>query len=95
MDKAFTIAVSPPHLSSANLGGKLTAADNMSSLPKTKRFSAWNLLLFLPAVALVFPGFYARETPELFGIPFFYWYQVGWILLTAIITAIVYRATPE
>ena len=41
------------------------------------------------------PGFYARDDPELAGIPFFYWYQVAWILLSAIITAIVYRATPE
>jgi Protein of unknown function (DUF3311) len=63
--------------------------------PKSKRLSAWNLLLFLPAVGLAFPGLYARETPELAGVPFFYWYQVGWILLSAIITAVVYRATPE
>jgi hypothetical protein len=62
---------------------------------KSKRFSAWNLLLFLPAAGLVFPGVYARQTPELFEIPFFYWYQIGWILLSAIITAVVYRATPE
>ena len=63
--------------------------------PKSKRLSAWNLLLFLPALGLIFPGVYARDTPELFGVPFFYWYQVAWILLSAIITAVVYRATPE
>ncbi len=63
--------------------------------PKSKRLSAWNLLLFLPALGLIFPGVYARDTPEFFGVPFFYWYQVAWILLSAIITAIVYRATPE
>jgi hypothetical protein len=63
--------------------------------PKSKRLSPWNLLLFLPAVGLAFPGLYARDTPELVGVPFFYWYQVGWILLSAVITAVVYRATPE
>jgi Protein of unknown function (DUF3311) len=62
---------------------------------KSKRFSTWNLLLFLPALALIFPGVYARESPEVFGIPFFYWYQFVWIVLTGIITAVVYRATPE
>jgi Protein of unknown function (DUF3311) len=67
----------------------------MPQPPKSKGFSLWNLLLFLPAVGLAFPGLYARETPELFEVPFFYWYQVAWILLSAIITAVVYRATPE
>jgi hypothetical protein len=60
---------------------------------KSKRLSPWNLLLFLPAVALIFPGVYARATPELFGVPFFYWYQIAWIVITGLITAIVYRAT--
>ena len=63
--------------------------------PKSKRLSAWNLLLFLPAVGLAFPGLYARELPSSQACPFFYWYQVAWILLSAIITAVVYRATPE
>ena len=67
----------------------------MAQPPKSKRLSPWNLLLFLPALGLAFPGLYARDTPELAGVPFFYWYQVAWILLSAIITAIVYRATPE
>jgi hypothetical protein len=62
---------------------------------KSKRFSPWSLLLFLPALGLMFPGLYARQTPQLFEIPFFYWYQIAWILLSAIITAVVYRATPE
>jgi hypothetical protein len=67
----------------------------MTHPPKSKRLSPWNLLLALPALALAFPGVYARDTPELFGVPFFYWYQVAWILLSAIITAAVYYATPE
>ncbi len=40
--------------------------------PKAKRLSAWNLLLFLPAVGLAFPGLYSRETPELAGVPFIF-----------------------
>ena len=59
---------------------------------KSKR-AAWNWLLIIPALALAFPGLYARPEPELFGFPFFYWYQIAWILLSALLTAIVYFAT--
>jgi len=64
----------------------------MASVRKSRR-AYWNWLLFLPALALAFPGTYARTTPELFGFPFFYWYQMGWIALTSLITGIVYFAT--
>ena len=37
-----------------------------------------------------FPAIYARETPTLFGFPFFYWYQFAWVFLTAAITGLVY-----
>jgi Protein of unknown function (DUF3311) len=36
---------------------------------------------------------YARNTPTLWGFPFFYWYQFVWVLLTAALMAIVYRKT--
>jgi hypothetical protein len=32
----------------------------------------WNWLLLVPLLLLVYPGLYARITPELFGFPFFY-----------------------
>jgi len=60
--------------------------------PKNKR-SAWNWLLILPALGLAFPAIYSRPTPEIFGFPFFYWYQIAWILLSAVLTAVVYLAT--
>jgi len=47
-------------------------------------------LLLLPFVALLVPGLYARQSPELFGFPFFYWYQFAWLLVTCGLTAIVY-----
>lgn len=58
--------------------------------PVRKSRSAWTWLLIIPAIALLVPSTYARDTPELFGFPFFYWYQCLWILLTGIITGIVY-----
>ena len=64
----------------------------MQGIMKLRR-AHWNWLLVLPAVALMFPGTYAKTTPVLFGFPFFYWYQMGWIVLTSLITGIVYLAT--
>ena len=40
---------------------------------------AW--CLALPYIALLWVPFYNRALPDLFGIPFFYWYQTAWIFL--------------
>ena len=54
------------------------------------RFS--NLLLLLPFVALLWVPFYNSIEPVLWGIPFFYWYQFLWVLLTsAIIIWVLHR----
>jgi hypothetical protein len=29
------------------------------------------------------------------GLPFFYWYQLLWVILSALITAVIYIATDE
>jgi hypothetical protein len=50
-------------------------------------------LLIIPYVATLFPQFYASDKPELFGIPFFYWYQFLWIVLSAVVTGTVYLLT--
>jgi hypothetical protein len=42
---------------------------------------------------VLWPPFYNRAEPSLAGIPFFYWYQLLWVVLGAILTAIVYFAT--
>lgn len=51
---------------------------------------AFLLLLIIPFIALLWPPFYNFIDPELFGIPFFYWFQLIWVIITAIITAVVY-----
>ena len=48
-------------------------------------------ILAIPFVGLLWPPFYARWTPEIFGIPFFYAYQFAWIPVSAALTALVYR----
>jgi hypothetical protein len=43
------------------------------------------LLLFIPYVAMMWVPYYNRVEPQLAGIPFFYWYQLLWILLGAVL----------
>ena len=50
-----------------------------------------NWLLLLPLLATLIPPIYNRFEPELFDIPFFYWYQLAAISIGVICTLIVYR----
>lgn len=51
-----------------------------------------HLLLLIPFIATLWVPFYNKALPALDGIPFFYWYQVLWVALTALILFIVYIA---
>lgn len=48
-------------------------------------------LLWLPFVAVAVPYFYNFWEPSIAGIPFFYWYQVVWVFLTAGLTYYISR----
>lgn len=50
----------------------------------------WLTLLLLPFVGVLWVPFFNRVQPELWGIPFFFWYQFLWVVLSAIVTALVY-----
>jgi hypothetical protein len=53
---------------------------------------AWaRLLLLIPFVAVLWVPFYNSLAPVWFGVPFFYWYQLLWVILGAVLVAIVYR----
>ena len=41
------------------------------------------VLVAAPIVALLWVGSYARKGPELWGFPFFYWYQFLWVFLAS------------
>jgi hypothetical protein len=59
-----------------------------------KRFgtaACW--LLIIPYIGLLWVPFYNFHDPVIFGFPFFYWYQLLWVLISAVITAIVYFKT--
>ena len=54
--------------------------------------SRWYWLLIVPFVALLAPV-YLKTEPALGGFPFFYWYQFAVLIVSAVLTWIVYRAT--
>jgi hypothetical protein len=54
---------------------------------------AWNLLLVLPFVALLWVPFYNFIEPAAWGIPFFYLYQFAWVFITSAIIVFVHRMT--
>ncbi len=47
--------------------------------------------LVIPVVALLWVSSYARMTPKLGGVPFFFWYQFLWVFLTAAFTYTAHR----
>jgi membrane protein implicated in regulation of membrane protease activity len=52
---------------------------------------AIGVLVAAPVVALMWVSSYARATPRLWGMPFFYWYQFLWVFLAAGCTYAAYR----
>lgn len=55
-----------------------------------RKFHPVYLFLLLPYVALLWVPFYNRAMPALFGIPFFYWFQMAWIFLGSLCILPVY-----
>ncbi len=53
------------------------------------------LLLLLPFAGTLSVPLYNYARPTLFGIPFFYWYQLGWVLLTAALLGCFLALTRE
>jgi hypothetical protein len=61
--------------------------------PPGARETRWSWLLLIPLIGTLIPPIYNTRDPELFGVPFFYWYQMVWIPVSVLVTVIVYRAT--
>jgi hypothetical protein len=53
----------------------------------------WLWLLLLPWIAMIWVPSYNKVEPTLWDFPFFYWYQLAWVLISAGITALVYHKT--
>jgi hypothetical protein len=58
------------------------------------RKRAWKVvgyaLLLGECVVILIPSVYGRLAPKLFGIPFFYWFQLLWILVAMAVTGLAY-----
>ena len=76
-----------------NLGNdERSRAPEVPHTDKPKMVAA-GILLLIPIVALMAVPTYAKTDPELFGFPFFFWYQFLWVFLTPALTYLVYRKT--
>ncbi len=80
--------VSPP----AGYARRGTEMGDESRRRTTRR---WHILLLVPFVGTLWVPFYDSAEPRLGGVPYFYWYQFLWIVIGAVITAVVYFATRE
>jgi hypothetical protein len=67
--------------------------DAMDQQSEKSSWSWWYLLFVIQFVAVLWPPFYNSVEPSWAGIPFYYWYQMLWVIIGAVLTAIVYFAT--
>jgi hypothetical protein len=58
--------------------------------PRTARWTAVAVLLLLGVVGTLIVPVYARSEPKWGPFPFFYWYQLAWIPLVAVLSTIAY-----
>jgi uncharacterized protein DUF3311 len=58
------------------------------------RWSNWNLLLLVPLITLVTPLFNYRG-PEFLGLPFFYWWQLVFVIVGVVCVGLVYVKTKD
>ena len=51
------------------------------------------VLLLIPFIGLLWLPFYNHLEPSFLGFPFFYWYQLAWVPISAVLTWIVWRSS--
>ncbi|WP_225846291.1 DUF3311 domain-containing protein [Streptomyces sp. HPF1205] len=56
----------------------------------TPRRVVAGICIVIPFVAMLWVNSYSRTTPQFIGIPFFYWYQIAWVPVTAALTYAAY-----
>src|SRR5215218_1812201 len=74
-------------------GDDNTGSELGVSMPPTdmRLLAAAGACLVIPVVALLWVTSYAKETPRLGGIPFFFWYQFLWVIITSALTYSAHR----
>ena len=68
------------------------ALDPSGRTPEHRPHHWARLLLLIPFVAMLWVPSYDKIEPMVAGVPFFYWYQLLWIILSALLIVIVYRS---
>ena len=51
---------------------------------------AAGICLIIPIVTMLWVNSYSRLTPTFIGMPFFYWYQLAWVPVSALLTYTAY-----
>ena len=70
------------------------ASDGSGSPPRPRATGTWVVVAVLLGIGIVVPllvGIYARETPTLWGFPFFYWFQFVMIPVVSVLTFVAFR----
>lgn len=62
-----------------------TPSERSRQVPRAAQVLA-GILLAVPVFAVLLVPIYSRTKPTVWGWPFFYWYQVLWIVLCPIFT---------
>lgn len=57
------------------------------------RVIAVAVLLIAPFVGTLWVSSYARTEPAFIGLPFFYWYLLVWVIVSALCTGLAYVLT--
>ena len=73
--------------------GRRAGGDGARGVATGEGSSRYYWLFLIPFFGVFLPWIYNTRDPELFGMPFFYWYQMAWVPLSVIITVFVYQRT--
>jgi hypothetical protein len=65
----------------------------MKANDRTHAWSWWYLLLLAECALVLWVSFYNSREPSWIGIPFFYWCQMAFVIVSAAVNALVYFAT--
>jgi hypothetical protein len=80
-------------LQTAHSGDGNSGDGDMNQQTQKHGWSWWYLLLLVQFVLLLWVPSYNSIEPSFIGMPFFYWYQLAWVIISGILTAIVYFKT--
>ena len=66
-----------------------------TKLTRPSKGRGWLWLLVLPYIAMLWVPSYASVEPTWLGFPFFYWYQLLWVPISAVLIGLVFLMTAK